>query len=494
MAPCVTVMNTQDSLSSSGFCLAMASLTRSQKDSVMDRPGVRGAHLMDDLVDLCSSTSNSSSSSPSENNDQPLMFETASVVIADLPTDPPTLAVSTENDDHGRSEKEDHEEPIESSQSPTIMPAKAVKVEKKQQIVKPASIGSFFCKAKPKNVIKLVNEAVNSQPKSERGQPRRTLKSSGAIKGLESRLQAAQNNITSTTPSAIVVVQPVEPKIEPISLISTANEDNNDATREMTPEDLSEEIKRQISERQAQIQKQKSYYTDLVNECRRITTTAKQSLKMDPDDDDDDQDEDDPELKAALEAARKSSSQQSQQKLEHAWVTIKIVEFLTLAALKSDPKTQPSLNHKVSTASTVGTLRKLHCEKRHLSPKSLLLTYRDVPLYDSVPLGLALPHLVQTQAGAKIELILYDKTVLDQVRLEREKVKEATFEMINAPVVLSNFDVSALMNDETETGEVSSASGLRITVKVGRADGHTITVQPVYRYKFMPCTMNYVCI
>jgi hypothetical protein len=350
---------------------------------------------------------------------------------------------------------------VRSPMPPVARPGGAWKPLKKKDstTTEPSSVRSFFCKAKPEAVIRLVQQVVSEQ---ERAVPAKR----------------------SWNPA----VSPVEPcTVEPLTVEPSGTV--GDSAKEVGPEVVvvappakvdKPSWARLLDDQAVQEERRKS---DIVAKglidpalvpkaLRRVAENKFSATVKSTDVADSDID---PALQAALKQST-ASKEVEEDKLVDMPFNVDVIAKLIEQDLAGPPVHKP-LAFKISNKTTFGNIKTTYCNSRKISARGLLLTHKDVPLFDSVTVSAS--GLVP-EVSDMLELVLYDKVLFEKMKVEQQRVKAATMKILKEQVPEAALDVSAYMQDNDLDDSAQAIRGGLYTIKViaGRNDFEALRIAP----------------
>lgn len=303
----------------------------------------------------------------------------------------------------------------------------------------PINVGSFFCKAKPKAVITLVNRAVAEQQQQ-------------VLQHSSGRLPDCPSPVGLVEPAASKPALPAEPDSP-----ERGGERPVDSVPAAPPRKRSRRERLQGAEHQAPRPEE-----------RGQSAAAAPVPAPVPEADDID-----PALRAALLRAEQPAAETD---LETQY-TVQVTERVRPDDLKPGARTKEPLQVRISRATTFGDIKATYCATRQTSPVNAVLTFREVPFYDSVLCG----STGIFDAGAMVDLVLYEKGVLAQARQLRQSSHVATMELLSRDPGAS-IDASQYMSDAPSaptTGSTQAAPGtLEIRIRTGAASAEPYRIAP----------------
>lgn len=362
-----------------------------------------------------------------EASEKPLIKEPTAPTVTTVTTQTTTTTIETQ----------ETQDTLCSPTAPVVKPGGWKPLKKKDSFFSTPSsstescnVSSFFCKARPEAVIKLVQEVVSEQEK--------------AAKRAKSLQPVKEQNVKSVEQ----MVKQVEPEAveEPVQVVeekpSWAKFLDDHATIE----------ERRLIDMAARMEPRKvSALPSYISYSVTPTGPALSDI--------------DPALQAALQQSIEASKDTEEGLVDMPFI-IEVAAKLIEQDLTGDTATHKALSFKISNKTNFGNIKTIYCNSRKISPRGLLLTHKDVPLFDSVKVSAS--GLEPEGIDGKIRLVLYDKELFDKMKDEKQKAKAATMEILKEDTQ-EDLDVSAYMQDNDSDdgahGNSHSSDGL-FTIKV----------------------------
>lgn len=318
-------------------------------------------------------------------------------------------------------------------------------------------VASFFCKANAQSVLKLVEEAVQVQAKTE-DESRATMKRkfvwqrTKAVPGAEIARRIFSDSETDDEEHLEIRQEPVLVEERP-SWAALLGEPAVISPRQRT--EPRESLDRRVSAPKP-IQ----------------ASSAEPALCLDVDID--------PALREAMERRSKETMDDSPAVAMPFKIHVKAI--LTEADIAPAAPPRQPLTFTITTKTSFGEVKRSYCTAKKLSPHCMILTYNDTVLYDAVLV--AGSKLFPEHGSDTLFLVLYDRAIFQQAKEARERANADTRIILQQqPAASAPFDVSAYMVDSgTAQSDPASASAdgkITIKVQIGRNNCESFRIAPV---------------